>query len=288
MRNNTLISFLTTLILLACLPGVQGQYATPSSSYSSIMPSGAQDASQYAQFYSMNSGQAPSTHIGSPQQFEISGKMPSTVYFSNQMQPVPYSQYVTNPTYMGANSLWIKGATDWTQYAVVPMGSVVQLLAIAPSSGSGTLSFVDSNGLTYSYNYFFFPNSLLTFYADIPGRHSLSFSINGKVSNQVLIDVTGTYVPNNYLPPTNYYPGYYSGSYSPWDYGNNVPSTPVVNTPGTQSGGDKGVGGNTGGDNGAGGNTGGDKGVGGNTGGDNGAVGNTGGDKGVGGKNSKQ
>jgi hypothetical protein len=171
------------------------------------MPSAAQSTSQYSQFYTMPTGPAPSTHISTPQQFEIVGSTPSTIYFSNQMQPVPYSQYQSNPTYTGSNSLWIKGATAWTQYAIVPMGAIVSLLAISPSGGSGTLNFVDADGQTYSYNYFFYPNSLFTFYADKPGRHLISFVINGKSSNQVTIDVTGTYTPSNYLPP-RYYPYY--------------------------------------------------------------------------------
>jgi hypothetical protein len=169
--------------------------------------SAAQRTPEYSQFYTMPTGPAPSTHISTPQQFEIAGSMPSTIYFSNQMQPVLYSQYKSNPTYTGSNSLWIKGATAWTQYAIVPMGAIVSLLAISPSGGSGTLNFVDADGQTYSYNYFFYPNSLFTFYADKPGRHLISFVINGKSSNQVTIDVTGTYTPSNYLPP-RYYPYY--------------------------------------------------------------------------------
>ncbi len=59
----------------------------------------------------------------------------------------------------------------------------------------------------------------MTFYADLPGRHILSFTVNGVKSNQVIIDVAGTYTPNNYLPPryTNYgyglSPYYGYGSY---------------------------------------------------------------------------
>jgi hypothetical protein len=51
----------------------------------------------------------------------------------------------------------------------------------------------------------------------------LSFAVNGQASNQVVIDVTGTYIqPSNYVSPINYYPGYY-----PWDYypGYYAPST---------------------------------------------------------------
>jgi hypothetical protein len=148
--------------------------------------------------------------------------MPTTVYFSNQMQPVPFSMYKSNPTYLRNDSLWIKGSTDWSQYAAVPVGANVSLLAISPTGGSGILNLVDSTGQTYSYNYFFYPNSSrLTFYADAPGRHTMSFVVGGISSNPVVIDVTGT-VTMTYTPTSNYYPPTinYPGSYSPYYYSN--------------------------------------------------------------------
>jgi hypothetical protein len=209
---------LMALILLACLSGVQGQYNTSTIGYPATAPNTAQVTAQYAQYsqyYTMNTGTAPSAHISVPQPYDITGNVPTTVYFSNQMQPVPFSQYQSNPTYSGSNSLWIKGTTAWSQYAVVPVGANVSLLAISPTGGSGVLNFVDSNGQTYSYNYFFYPVSQLNFYADTPGRHTISFVVGGITSNPVVIDVTGTmtmtYAPtNSYYPPISSYPSYYS------------------------------------------------------------------------------
>jgi len=231
MKKNRLITVILALVLLASLSGVQGQYATPSKGN---LASATNASAQYSQYYTMNAGTVPSTHIGVPQQTEIAGNMPNTVYFSNQMQAVPFAQYQSSPTYSESNSLWAKGSTDWSQYVVVPVGANVSLLAISPKGGSGTLNLVDANGQTYSYNYFFYPKSQLSFYADAPGRHTLSFSIGGITSNPVVIDVTGTvsmtYNPvNNYFPPTsNYNPqtiGYYSppisnypGYYEPYSY----------------------------------------------------------------------
>jgi len=145
--------------------------------------------------------------------------MPTTVYFSNQMQPVPFSMYKSNPTYSGSDSLWIKGSTDWSQYAEVPVGANVSLLAISPTGGSGILNLVDANGQTYSYNYFLYPNSQLTFYADTPGRHTMSFVVGGISSNPVVIDVIGT-VAMTYIPTSNYYPPTinYPGTHSPYSY----------------------------------------------------------------------
>jgi hypothetical protein len=94
-------------------------------------------------------------------------------------------------------------------------------LTISPIEGRGTLNLVDSDGKIYSYNYFFYTNSRLTFYADSPERHTLYFVVGGVSSNPVVIDVTGTvtmtynpisnYYPpaSNYYPPTSNYPGYY-------------------------------------------------------------------------------
>jgi hypothetical protein len=220
-KISRLLTALLALILMTCLSGVQGQYTMPSSGYSVATPSVTQNTDQYSQYYTLNKGPTPSAHIGAPQQFEIAGNMPTTVYFSNQMQAVPFSRYQSSPVYSGNNSLWIKGAMDWSQYATVPLGANVSLLTISPIEGSGTLNLVDSDGKTYSYNYFFYNNSQLTFYADSPGRHTLYFVVGGISSNPVVIDVTGTvtmtynpisnYYPpaSNYYPPTSNYPGYY-------------------------------------------------------------------------------
>jgi hypothetical protein len=213
MKFYRLFSTFLAIIVLACLFGVQGQIQVAPST---TAPSATQNPAQFSQYYTMTSGPAPSNPIGAPQQFEIVG-MPSTVYLGEQMQSVPYSQYQSSPTYTGANSLWIKGATTWTQYAVVPQGATVSLLAISPAGGSG---FLASDGQTDSNNYVFYPSSLLTFYAGTIGRHTLSFAINGQSSNQVVLDVVvGTYTqpstnPENY--PENYPendPGYYPGDY---------------------------------------------------------------------------
>jgi hypothetical protein len=168
--------------------------------------------------------------------------LPSTVLFSNQGQPVNYPDYASSPSYKGSSSLWIQGSTSWTQNVVVPEGATVNLLAITPGSGSGYLYFMDSDGQMYTYNYYFYPYSRMAFYADNPGRHIFSFAVNGMVSNQVIIDVTGTYIPpNNYLPPA-YYP-YYNGFY-PGFYGFDQFGSP--GSTGTTTGGN-GVGSGTGG-----------------------------------------
>ena len=208
-----------------CISGVEGQYGQypASSGYPmtlnpSATQSGQVDVSQYSQYHTMGQP-VPNTHITAPQQFNIEGSVPSTVYYGNQQQPVPYSQYMSNPNYAGANSLWIKGSASWTQYATVPQGSNVQLLALSPNGGEGYISEIDPTGKINNYNYYFYPNSLLNFYADTPGRHVLSFIVAGQPSNQVTIDAFSAYKAPSTLP--SYYSGYpYYWDYYPyyWDY----------------------------------------------------------------------
>ncbi|MDD1758271.1 MAG: hypothetical protein LUQ22_06015 [Methanotrichaceae archaeon] len=236
MKKYRLLTALLSLTLLACLSGVEGQYmqytpqqgevigqVTPYSTESVGYPTTAQTSQvgqttdQYSQYYTM--GPAPSTHITSPQQINISGNIPATIYFGQQQQPVAYSQYRSSPTYASGDSLWIKGSASWAQYASVPQGAIVPLLAISPNGGSGYISEVHPNGQMYNYNYFFYPYSLMSFYSDTPGRHTLSFVVAGQPSNQVVIDVTGTYNPPSYYnPPTYTYPSY-TGYYPDWSWG---------------------------------------------------------------------
>jgi hypothetical protein len=174
---------------------------------------------EYSQFYTMTPGSVPSNAISAPQQIEIAGNIPTHVYLGEQMQSVSYNQYQSYRSYFGGNSLWIKGATAWTQYAVVPQGATVSLLAISSTGGVG--SFI-LDGQIYSNSYIFYPNSQLTFYAGTIGRHMLYFAVNGIASNQLVIDVVAgssymqpNYYPGYSYPPPNYYPGYYL--YYPWD-----------------------------------------------------------------------
>jgi len=150
---------------------------------------------QYSQYYSMMSSVAPSTHIIAPQKYSMEN-IPSTLYFGYQMQAVPYSQYQTYATFTGGNSMWIQGATSWTQYAQVPQGSSLSLLATTSAGGNGYLYEIKPNGILSKNSFKYFPgNNQIGFYADTLGQHILLFDINGKVSNAIVIDVTSYYPP---------------------------------------------------------------------------------------------
>jgi len=197
MGKHLLLSALSVLIILACLSLVHGQYpmtSNPVASHASLNAT-----SQYAQYYIFPAPLDPKTHVTAPEQFDIENNTPNVVYFSYLMQPVPYPQY--EPVMHEGNSLWIQGNNNWTQYAVVPQGAVVPLLFISPAGGVGDIDIIDSTGTPLKYNYFFYPNSRLLFYADSLGQHTVSSVINGKMSNQVIIDVAGTYSPARYFLP---------------------------------------------------------------------------------------
>ena len=199
MKTCRIYSALLALILFVCLFGAQGQYNTPTSGYSAratISDMAQSTTSQYSQFYQMLSGPAPSNHIITPRKYDITGNAPSTILFSNQGLPVNYPQYASNPIYSGSNTLWIQGLTSWTEYAQVPQGSSLALLATTSTGGNGYLYEINPSGILAKNGFYFFQgSSQIGFYADTIGQHILLFIINGQVSNSIVIDV----VP--YIPP---------------------------------------------------------------------------------------
>ena len=139
----------------------------------------------------MYTGSTPKKHIEAPKKSDIKDKTPTTVYFSYQMQAMPYTQYQTYATYTGGNSLWIQGSSSWTQYAKVPQGSSLSLMATSSTGGNGYLYEINPDGKLYKNAFYFYPGyNQIDFYADSIGQHILLFVIDGQVSNSVVIDVT--------------------------------------------------------------------------------------------------
>ena len=157
-----------------------------------------------AQYYTQPTASAPSTHISVPAQIAIVGKTPAIVYLGNQQQSMPYSQYQANANNAVVPSLWIQESGSWTQYVQVPQGATVTLIAVSPIGASGYISEVLS-GATYNSSFYFYPNSMLTFYADTIGQHTLYVNINGQSSNQVTISVIAYVPPQGYPTTYNYY-----------------------------------------------------------------------------------
>jgi hypothetical protein len=150
----------------------------------------------YSQYFWSYKGSTPKKHIESPKKHVIVDSTPSTVYFSYQMQAVPYTQYQSNSAYTGGNSLWIQGSTSWSQYAKVPQWSGLSLLAISSKGGNGYLYEINPDGKLSKESFYFFPgSSQIDFYADTIGQHVLLFNIGGQVSNAIVVDVSSTYPP---------------------------------------------------------------------------------------------
>ena len=219
------ISIILIISLIGCISAVYGQsygqgsaYTQPAAatSYSANAASTGQGmAPQYSEYYTMPTGPKPAMHIIAPQKYAIEGKIPSMVYFGNQMQAVQYSQYLSNPVYKQSNSLWIQGSTSWSQYASVPQGAVLSIIAVSATGGNGYLYEIYPDGKSASNNYYFFPGAnQIGFYADTVGQHTLLISVNGQVSNEIVIDVVGSQPPA-YQQPSYQQPAYQQPNYYP-------------------------------------------------------------------------
>ena len=168
-------------------------------------PSSGTYDSIYSQYYWTYKGSAPKKHIDSPKKHVIADSLPSTVYFSYQMQAVPYTQYQSTAAYSGGNSLWILGSSSWSQYAKVPQWSGLSLLATSSKGGNGYLYEITPDGKLSKEGFSFFSgSSQIDFYADTIGQHVLLYIIGGQVSNAIVIDVTNAYQPT--YPTTSSYP----------------------------------------------------------------------------------
>lgn len=149
---------------------------------------------QFSQYYKVTP-QTPSKPLTSPTQFELKGQEPAMLYFGMSQKAVPYSQYQSYVLNTGLNSLWIQGSSSWTQYAQVPQGSSLSLVATTSSGGYGYLYEAYPDGTLTNNGYYFYPYNQIGFYGDTVGEHLLFFVIDGQPSNIVVIDVAP------YLPP---------------------------------------------------------------------------------------
>lgn len=195
------IKQLPVIILLALLLSLQSCSAQ-GQPISGTTGTAQDDVSLYSQYYKMTGEAAPTTPLTAPKEYDIKGKEPTTLYFYGQKDAIPYSQYQTYATYTGGNSLWIQGPTSWTQYAKVPTGSRLSLLAIASTVGNGYLYEIYPSGRLVWNNYYFYPYNYIDYYADEVGPHVLLFLLNNYPSNAVVVDVV------KYTPPYGGYQQY--------------------------------------------------------------------------------
>lgn len=157
-----------------------GQLSSPASSQISLQ--------KFSQYYSSTT-QAPEDQLTAPAEIELEDVQPATLYFGVTQKAVPYTQYQSYALSTGGISLWISGSSSWTQYAVVPLGSSLKMVATSPSAGYGTLYEIYPDGSLDVNGYYFYPYNKIGFYADEVGQHQLFFNIGGQPSNVIVIDV---------------------------------------------------------------------------------------------------
>ncbi|HPS92773.1 MAG TPA: cupredoxin domain-containing protein, partial [Methanothrix sp.] len=120
---------------------------------------------KFSQYYSP-AAEAPEDQITAPAKIELKDVQPSMLYFGSAQKAVPYTQYQSYALSTGGNSLWVSGSSSWTQYAVVPLGSSLKMVATSPASGYGTLYEIYPDGALDVNGYYFYPYNKIGFYAD--------------------------------------------------------------------------------------------------------------------------
>jgi hypothetical protein len=153
--------------------------------------------------------QSGSAQYGSSDMAEYSTQAPPTF---QQMSLQPLDTRLNSPTnvyfrgsemswsdYSGISSLssplfWASTSTGWSWYAVVPLGGWSRQIVYVPVPGvmkvyetypSGATQEYDLGSASFGYSY-------LWFYADVPGRHTSIFTVDGVPSNAVITDVSST------------------------------------------------------------------------------------------------
>ena len=176
----------------------QQQQFNPAIEPSALLSSGQasdQVALQKFSSYYQTTTKTPSDQFTAPTQIDLNEVVPDMLYFGSTQKAVPYAQYQTSALSAGTNSLWILGASSWTSYAMVPLGSMLSMITMSPAGGNGYLYEIYPDGKLDKNSYYFYPYNQMGFYADKVGQHQLFFNIAGQPSNVIVIDV----VP--YQPP---------------------------------------------------------------------------------------
>ncbi len=109
---------------------------------------------------------------------------------TSQLSPPP-SQYTFRSS--EANDLKVMGTTGWTQYAVAPVGTLLEVVANISAGGIGQFYklFQTNNVSIERKTYQFNPGkNEMVFKAEKVGRYMLYFVVNNQPSNVVIVDVS--------------------------------------------------------------------------------------------------
>jgi len=144
----------------------------------------------YREYYKTTLTPVASGIVSSPMQYDLTGQTPNGVYYRNG-QWLPFTTY-SSSRFTQSNDLWISGQTNWTQYAVIPLGASLQLLANVPAGGTaGFFEVIANNAVKTEYKTIQFnPGySSMSFLAGQTGRYMFYFVVNNQPSNLVIVDV---------------------------------------------------------------------------------------------------
>ncbi|MDQ1262846.1 MAG: hypothetical protein QG575_2027 [Euryarchaeota archaeon] len=163
-------------------------YSSDLSFYRQAVPSST--FTPYREYYTTTGTPVVGGIVSNPAKFDITKDAPYGIYYGNG-QGLSYSQYASAVP-SKTNDLWIQGATNWTQYALSPVGVSLQLVANVPVGGMGGFYEVvqtDAVGTEYKVYQFNTGYNTMNFRADQMGRHMLYFVVNNQPSNVVIVDV---------------------------------------------------------------------------------------------------
>ncbi|MDD1750190.1 MAG: cupredoxin family copper-binding protein [Methanothrix sp.] len=171
-----------------------GQASSQESVQASVQASSQVALQKFSQYYRSTS-EAPEDQLTTPIKIDLAEVEPDMLYFGTTQKAVPYSQYQTYALSTGTNSIWISGSSSWTQYAMVPQGSMLSMITMSPAGGYGYLYEIYPDGSLDKNSYYLYPYNQIEFYADDIGEHQLFFNIAGQPSNVIVIDVVPYQAP---------------------------------------------------------------------------------------------
>lgn len=99
------------------------------------------------------------------------------------------------------HQLRLEGKDGWTKHVEILEGSTAFLVFLPAKEGDGVITDRYPDGSEHNYRLYIPGYDRLPFSSIIPGRHVLSYTIDCKESNRVVIDVKGTYAPKDYPTP---------------------------------------------------------------------------------------
>ena len=154
-----------------------------------------------------------------PVKVDISHRTPAKIYFGNGQQ-ITYTQYQSAiSSSLRGNELWLQKGLDWSQYAILPVKSAVQLLAFSPSGGQADYYEIyqsDTLGITGKSLTLFSGYSSVDFAPQKAGRYILLFVLNNQPSNAVIVDVISEAPPAQQsasdMPPASNSPALAAGT----------------------------------------------------------------------------